>query len=72
MKKLALVLALSLSAVSVTAMAADQPKEPVAVETAKDASQATTDATPKATSTSPSQSPRSTRPKNLDWELRNR
>lgn len=70
MKKLAFVLALSLSAVSVAAMAEDQPKAPVAVETAKGASQATTDATPKATSTS--SSPRSTRPKNLDWELRNR
>lgn len=68
MKKLAFVLALSLSAVSVAAMAEDQPKAPVAVETAKDASQATTDATPKATNASP----RSTRPKNLDWELRNR
>lgn len=68
MKKLAFVLALSLSAVSVAAMAEDQPKAPVAVETAKGASQATTDATPKATNASP----RSTRPKNLDWELRNR
>lgn len=68
MKTLALVLALSLSAVSVAAMAEDQPKAPVTTETAKVKPQASVDANPKVTSTSP----RSTRPANLDWELRNR